>query len=80
MQRRVLACVKRGSNVRAAPTSPPFRFLQEPPRPAGRPTLSPGGGSVMIATSECRIGESPFIRTLSVSAKKCYGALWQEAA
>lgn len=80
MQRRVLACVRSGSNARAARTWPPLQFLQAIPRPAARPILSPGGGDVMIAASECRIGESPLTRILSVSAKNHYGALWREAA
>ena len=45
-----------------------------------RPILSPGSADVMIATSECGIGDSPFIRTLSVFAKKHNGALRREAA
>ena len=79
MQRRVLACAQRASNARAARTSPPLRFLQATPRPTARPILSALGGDVMIATSECGIGESPPIRTPSVLAKKHDGALWQEA-
>ena len=80
MRRRVLACAQRASNALGARSSPPLRLLQATPRPAARPVLSPGGGDVMIDTSECGIGESLFIRTLPVSAKKHDGALWREAA